>query len=93
MKTPYQDFNAPMQGIGRGQKLAKMLQMQGQSQQVTNNAGAQNDMQYAPPQNAADINPTPRQFGKMYSPMRPKAKSPGLMTPQGGADRSNYDGY
>jgi len=90
MKTPYQDFNAPPQGAARGQRLAKMLQMQGQSQQVTNNAGAQNDMQFAPAQNAADINPAPRQFGQMYPR---KGKSPGLMTPQGGPDRSNYDGY
>ena len=41
-----------MMNGGRGQRMARMLQMQGQSQQVSNNAGAQTDMQYNPPQNA-----------------------------------------
>lgn len=75
-------------GGGRGQRLAQMLQMQGQSQQVTNNADAMTDMQYSPTQNAADINPAPRQYGSMYPK---KGKSPGLMTPQGGPDRGNYE--
>ena len=70
MRTPYQSFNAPMTA-GRGQRLAQMLQMQGQSQQVSNNATAQDGMQYAPPQNAANLNPAPQQFARMY-PRRPK---------------------
>ena len=89
MRTPYQSFNAPptMNG-GRGQRLAQMLQMQGQSQQISNNAGAQTDMQYSPPQNAADLNPAPRQYGMMY-PRKPK--SPGMVNPQGGEDRGSFD--
>lgn len=73
---------------GRGQRLAQMLQMQGQSQQISNNAGAQTDMQYSPPQNAADLNPAPRQYGMMY-PRKPK--SPGMVNPQGGEDRGSFD--
>ena len=92
MNTPYQSYTSPPQGMGRGQRLAKMLQMQGQSQQVSNNAGAQTDMQYSPPQNAADINSAPRQQSRLFAGKRPMARSPGLMTPQGGPDRSNYDG-
>jgi hypothetical protein len=89
MRTPYQSFNAPatMNG-GRGQRLARMLQMQGQSQQISNNAGAQTDMQYSPPQNAADMNPAPRQFARMY-PRKPK--TPGMVNPQGGPDRGSFE--
>jgi hypothetical protein len=65
-----------------------MLQMQGQSQQVSNNAGAQTDMQYSPPQNAADMNPAPRQFARMY-PRKPK--TPGMVNPQGGPDRGSFE--
>ena len=89
MRTPYQSFNAPMTSNGgRGQRLARMLQMQGQGQMVSNNAGAQTDMQYSPPQNAADINPAPRQFGKLY---QRKPKSPGMINPQGGPDRGSFE--
>ncbi len=88
MRTPYQSFNSPAMNGGRGQRLAQMLQMQGQSQQVSNNAGAQTDMQYSPPQNAADINGAPRQFGRMY-PRRPK--TPGMVNPQGGPDRGSFE--
>lgn len=89
MRTPYQSFNAPMPtNGGRGQRLARMLQMQGQGQMVSNNANAQTDMQYNPPQNAADINPAPRQFGQMYA-RRPK--SPGMVNPQGGPDRGSFE--
>ena len=73
---------------GRGQRLARMLQMQGQSQQVSNNAGAQTDMQYSPPQNAADIAPAPRQYARMY-PRKPK--TPGMVNPQGGPDRGSFE--
>ena len=89
MKTPYQSFNAPPTMVGGyGQRLARMLQVQGQSQQVSNNAGAQTDMQYNPPQNAADINPAARQFGRMY-PRKPK--TPGMVNPQGGPDRGSFE--
>ncbi len=89
MRTPYQSFNAPMtQNGGRGQRLARMLQMQGQGQMVSNNASAQTDMQYSPPQNAADINPAPKQFGRLY-PRKPK--SPGMVNPQGGPDRGSFE--
>lgn len=73
---------------GRGQRLAQMLQMQGQSQQVSNNASAQTDMQYNPPQNAADIAPAPRQYARMY-PRKPK--TPGMVNPQGGPDRGSFE--
>lgn len=89
MRTPYQSFNAPPQmNGGRGQRLARMLQMQGQSQQVSNNAGAKNDMQYNPPQNAADMNQAPPQFARMY-PRKPK--TPGMVNPQGGPDRGSFE--
>lgn len=86
MKTPYQTFNGPMTGYG--QRLARMLQMQGQSQQVTNNGDAKTDMQFVPPQNAADLNPSPPQFRNMY-PRRPK--TPGMVNPQGGPDRGSFE--
>ena len=89
MRTPYQSFNAPMVANGgRGQRLAQMLQMQGQGQMVSNNAGAKTDMQYNPPQNAADMNPAPRQYGSLY-PRKPK--SPGMINPQGGPDRGSFE--
>ena len=88
MRTPYQSFNAPMMNGGRGQRMARMLQMQGQSQQVSNNAGAQTDMLYNPPQNAADVNRAPRQFLRQYPRM---PKSPGMTNPQGGPDRGNFE--
>ena len=91
IQTPYQSFNAPPQTMGRGPRLAQMLQMQGQSQQVTNNANAQTDMQYNPPQNAADINPAPSQFGRMYSPPRRMPKTPSMVNPQGGPDRGSFE--
>ena len=72
----------------RGQRLARMLQMQGQGQMVSNNASAKTDMQYSPPQNAADINPAPRQYGSLY-PRKPK--SPGMVNPQGGPDRGSLE--
>ena len=89
MRTPYQSFNAPpMMNGGRGQRMARMLQMQGQSQQISNNAGAQTDMQYNPPQNAADVNRAPRQFSRQYQKM---PKSPGMTNPQGGVDRGSFE--
>ena len=89
MRTPYQSFNAPMTANGnRGQRLARMLQMQGQGQMVSNNASAKTDMQYSPPQNAADINPAPRQYDSLY-PRKPK--SPGMVNPQGGPDRGSFE--
>ena len=88
MRTPYQSYNSPMQNGGRGQRMAQMLQMQGQSQQVSNNAGAQTDMQYSPPQNAANVNQAPRQFSRQYQKM---PKSPGMTNPQGGVDRGGFE--
>jgi len=88
MRSPYQSFNSPMMNGGRGQRMAQMLQMQGQSQQVSNNAGAQSDMQYSPPQNAADINRAPCQFLRQYQKLQ---KSPGLTIPQGGPDRGGFE--
>ena len=88
MKTPYQSYNSPMMNGGRGQRMAQMLQMQGQSQQVSNNAGAQTDMQYSPPQNAANVNRAPRQFSRQYQKM---PKSPGMTNPQGGSDRGSFE--
>jgi hypothetical protein len=88
MRTPYQSFNAPITNGGRGQRLAQMLQMQGQSQQVSNNANVQSGGQYSPPQNAADLNPAPRQFSRMYPRM---PKSPGMVNPQGGPDRGSFE--
>jgi hypothetical protein len=92
MITPYQSFTTASQNTSRGQRLAQMLQMQGQSQQISNNAGAQSDMQYSPPQNAANINGNSRQQGQLFGFRRTMPKSPGMMTPQGGQDRSSYDG-
>ena len=86
MKTPYQSYNSPMQNGGRGQRMAQMPQMQGQSQQVSNNAGT--DMQYSPPQNAANVNRAPRQFLRQYQKM---PKSPGMTNPQGGSDRGSFE--
>ena len=88
MRTPYQSYNSPMMNGGRGQRMAQMLQMQGQSQQVSNNAGAQTDMQYSPPQNAANVNRAPRQFLSQYQKM---PKSPGMTNPQGGSDRGSFE--
>ena len=88
MRSPYQSFNSPMMNGGRGQRMAQMLQMQGQSQQVSNNAGAQTDMQYSPPQNAADVNRAPRQFSRQYQKM---PKTPGMTNPQGGVDRGGFE--
>ena len=88
MKTPYQSYNSPMMNGGRGQRMAQMLQMQGQSQQISNNAGAQTDMQYSPPQNAANVNRAPRQFSRQYQKM---PKSPGMTNPQGGVDRGSFE--
>ena len=88
MRTPYQSYNSPMMNGGRGQRMAQMLQMQGQSQQVSNNAGAQTDMQYSPPQNAANVNQAPRQFSRQYQKM---PKSPGMTNPQGGVDRGSFE--
>ena len=89
MRTPYQTCNAPpMMNGGRGQRMARMLQMQGQSQQVSNNAGAQTDMQYSPPQNAADMKRAPGQFLRQYPKM---PKSPGMTNPQGGPDRGGFE--
>ena len=88
MRTPYQSYNSPMMNGGRGQRMAQMLQMQGQSQQVSNNAGAQTDMQYSPPQNAANVNRAPRQFSRQYQKM---PKSPGMTNPQGGVDRGSFE--
>ena len=88
MKTPYQSYNSPMMNGGRGQRMAQMLQMQGQSQQISNNAGAQTDMQYSPPQNAANVNRAPRQFSRQYQKM---PKSPGMTNPQGGSDRGSFE--
>ena len=88
MRTQYQSYNSPMQNGGRGQRMAQMLQMQGQSQQVSNNAGAQTDMQYSPPQNAANVNQAPRQFSRQYQKM---PKSPGMTNPQGGVDRGGFE--
>ena len=75
-----------MQNGGRGQRMAQMLQMQGQSQQVSNNA--KTDMQYSPPQNAANVNRAPRQFSRQYQKM---PKSPGMTNPQGGVDRGGFE--
>ena len=86
MRTPYQSYNSPMQNGGRGQRMAQMLQMQGQSQQVSNNA--KTDMQYSPPQNAANVNRAPRQFSRQYQKM---PKSPGMTNPQGGVDRGGFE--
>ena len=86
MRTPYQSYNSPMMNGGRGQRMAQMLQMQGQSQQVSNNAGT--DMQYSPPQNAANVNRAPRQFLRQYQKM---PKSPGMTNPQGGSDRGGFE--
>ena len=86
MRTPYQSYNSPMMNGGRGQRMAQMLQMQGQSQQVSNNAGT--DMQYSPPQNAANVNRAPRQFLRQYQKM---PKSPGMTNPQGGVDRGGFE--
>ena len=86
MRTPYQSYNSPMMNGGRGQRMAQMLQMQEQSQQVSNNAGA--DMQYSPPQNAANLNQAPRQFLRQYQKM---PKSPGMTNPQGGVDRGGFE--
>ena len=88
MRTPYQSYNSPMMNGGRGQRMAQMLQMQGQSQQISNNAGAQTDMQYSPPQNAANVNRAPRQFSRQYQKM---PKSPGMTNPQGGVDRGSFE--
>ena len=88
MRTPYQSYNSPMMNGGRGQRMAQMLQMQGQSQQVSNNAGAQTDMQYSPPQNAANVNRAPRQFSRQYQKM---PKSPGMTNPLGGVDRGGFE--
>ena len=88
MRTPYQSYNSPMMNGGRGQRMAQMLQMQGQSQQISNNAGAQTDMQYSPPQNAANVNQAPRQFSRQYQKM---PKSPGMTNPQGGVDRGSFE--
>ena len=88
MRTPYQSYNSPMMNGGRGQRMAQMLQMQGQSQQISNNAGAQTDMQYSPPQNAANVNRAPRQFSRQYQKM---PKSPGMTNPQGGSDRGSFE--
>ena len=77
-----------MMNGGRGQRMAQMLQMQGQSQQISNNAGAQTDMQYSPPQNAANVNRAPRQFSRQYQKM---PKSPGMTNPQGGSDRGSFE--
>ena len=88
MRTPYQSYNSPAMNGGRGQRMAQMLQMQGQSQQVSNNAGAQTDMQYSPPQNAANVNRAPRQFSRQYQKM---PKSPGMTNPQGGVDRGSFE--
>jgi hypothetical protein len=46
-------------------------------------------LSYGIAQNGSAINPAPRQQPQLYRPM---AKSPGLMTPKGGQDRSSYDG-
>jgi len=88
MRSPYQSYNSPMMNGGRGQRMAQMLQMQGQSQQVSNNAGAQTDMQYSPAQNAADVNRAPRQFSRQYQKM---PKTPGMTNPQGGVDRGGFE--
>ena len=75
-----------MMNGGRGQRMAQMLQMQGQSQQISNNAAT--DMQYSPPQNAANVNRAPRQFSRQYQKM---PKSPGMTNPQGGSDRGSFE--
>ena len=70
-----------------GQRLAQMLQMQ--QSPVVDNRGQGDNMSYGIAQNGAAINPAPRQKTALYRPM---AKSPGMMTPRGGQDRSSFNG-
>jgi hypothetical protein len=72
---------------GRGQRLAQMLQMQ--QSPLVNNRAQSDGMSFGIAQNGSAINPAPRQQSSLY---QPKAKSPGLMTPKGGQDRSSFDG-
>jgi hypothetical protein len=70
-----------------GQRLAQMLQRQ--QTPMVDNRGQGDNLSYGIAQNGSAINPAPRQQPQLYRPM---AKSPGLMTPKGGQDRSSYDG-
>jgi hypothetical protein len=63
--------------------------LQRQQTPMVDNSGQGDNVSYGIAQNGSAINPAPRQQPQLYRRM---AKSPGMMTPKGGQDRSSYDG-
>ena len=95
MLTPYQSFEGPQQQMGRGQRLAQMLQGRPASNFANNDATSQ-PQQYNLPQTAADGYATKPQMGRLFPPnpmvKQPMPPSPGMYNPMGGDFKGDYYG-
>lgn len=78
MNSRYQSFSGP---LSRPQRLANMLQMRG------DNFTPPQDMQYNP-MVASTAKP---QYGRVVPKGMVKPLSPGMVTPQGGRDRGEFE--
>lgn len=95
MLKPYQSFEGPDQQIGRGQRLAQMLQNRPMSNFATNDATSQ-PAQYDGPQVANNMYGAAPQSPRLFPPnpiaRQPMPKSPGMYNPQGGDFKGDYYG-
>lgn len=95
MLKPYQSFEGPDQQMGRGQRLAQLLQSRPMSNFATNDETAQ-PPQYGSPQVAMNGYNAKPQSARLFPPnpiaKQPMPKSPGMYTPQGGDFKGDYYG-
>lgn len=89
MLTPYQSFEGPAQQQGRGQRLAQLLKDRPVSNFAVNPATTQ-PMQYGSPQMSMAPPQMSRAFPENPIAKQPKAKSPGMYSPQGGEEKGDY---
>jgi len=95
MLTPYQSFEGPQQQIGRGQRLAQMLQGRPSSNFANNDATAQ-PQQYNSPLASVNGYSAPPQSARLFPPnpiaKQPMPKTPGMYSPMGGDFKGDYYG-
>lgn len=95
MLKPYQSFEGPDQQIGRGMRLAQMLQNRPMSNFATNDETSQ-PAQYNGPQVANNMYGAAPQSARLFPPnpmtRQPMPPSPGMYNPQGGDFKGDYYG-
>ena len=95
MLTPYQSFEGPNQQMGRGQRLAQMLQSRPASNFAANDPTTQ-PQQYNAPQVAMNGYGAAPQSARLFPPnpiaKQPMPKTPGMYNPQGGDFKGDYYG-